>query len=61
MQSLETLDPYTVRYKHFDGQKLESCFYASDAYEARLMAIEFNAYIRNRPNCIDAVIREVRR
>jgi hypothetical protein len=61
MRCLSTLDPYTVRYKNFDGHKLETCFYARDAFEARLLAIEFNAYIRNRPQCIDAVIREVRR
>jgi len=60
MRPLSLLNPYTVRYKHFDGQKLEACFYASDAFEARLLAIEFNAYIRNRPHCIDAVIREMR-
>ena len=38
--------PYTVRHRNSNGEKLESCFYASDAYEARLLAMEFNAYIK---------------
>ena len=39
--------PYTVRHRTSDGDKLESCFYASDAFEARLLAMEFNAYIKS--------------
>ena len=48
---------YTVRHKTSDGEKLESCFYASDAFEARLLAMEFNAYIRQHPNCIDSILK----
>ena len=40
---------YTVRHKTSNGEKLESCFYATDAFEARLLAMEFNAYIRQHP------------
>ena len=32
-------------------------FYATDAFEARLLAMEFNAYIRQHPNCIDSILR----
>ena len=48
---------YTVRHKASNGEKLESCFYASDAFEARLLAMEFNAYIRQHPNCIDSILK----
>ena len=48
---------YTVRHKTSNGEKLESCFYAADAFEARLLAMEFNAYIRQHPNCIDSILR----
>ena len=30
---------------------------ATDAFEARLLAMEFNAYIRQHPNCIDSILR----
>ena len=49
--------PYTVRHKNSNGEKFESCFYASDAYEARLLAMEFNAYIKQHPNCIDSILQ----
>lgn len=49
--------PYTVRHKTSSGEKLESCFYASDAFEARMLAMEFNTYIRQHPNCIDCILR----
>ena len=48
---------YTVRHKTSNGEKLESCFYATDAFEARLLAMEFNTYIRQHPNCIDSILR----
>ena len=48
---------YTVWHKASNGEKLESCFYASDAFEARLLAMEFNAYIRQHPNCIDSILK----
>ena len=49
--------PYTVRHRNSNGEKLESCFYAIDAYEARLLAMEFNAYIKHHPNCIDSILQ----
>ena len=33
---------YTVRHKTSNGEKLESCFYATDAFEARLLAMELS-------------------
>ena len=55
--SIQGRNPYTVRHKTSDGEKLESCFYANDAFEARMLAMEFNAYIRAHPNCIDSILR----
>ena len=51
------LTPYTVRHRNANGEKLESCFYANDAFEARLLAMEFNAYIRQHPNSIDSILQ----
>ena len=44
--------PYTVLYRTADNSTLENCFYASDAFQARLLAIEFNNYIKDHPNRI---------
>ena len=49
------LKPYTVRYRSFDNGKQENCFYASDSFEARMLAMEFNKYIHDHPNCIDLI------
>ena len=55
LESMSSLKPYTVRYRSFDNVKIENCFYASDSYEARLLAMEFNKYIYDHPNCIDLI------
>ena len=49
------LKPYTVHYRDFQNTRLENCFYAFDAYEARTLAMEFNKYINEHPNSIDPV------
>ena len=49
------LKPYTVYYRNFENIRIENCFYASDAYEARLLAIQFNKYIHDHPNSIDLI------
>ncbi len=46
------LKPYTVHYKDLQNIVLENCFYASDAYEARKLAMQFNSYINQHPNSI---------
>ena len=48
MNKNNMLKPYTVHYRNFQNIRLENCFYASDAYEARTLAMEFNKYI----NCL---------
>ena len=49
------LKPYTVYYRDFQNIRLENCFYAFDAYEARTLAMEFNKYINEHPNSIDLI------
>ena len=49
------LKPYTVHYRNFENMRLENCFYAFDAFEARTLAMEFNRYIHDHPNCIDLI------
>ena len=47
---------YTVRYKKTDGTRQILCVYATDAWEARILAMEKNGYIRMRPNSIDNIL-----
>ncbi len=55
----KSLRPYTVHYRDCENHRFESCFYACDAYEARLMAMEFNRYIHDHPNSIDLIRLEI--
>ena len=55
MNKNNILKPYTVHYRDFQNIRLENCFYASDAYEARTLAMEFNKYINEHPNSIDLI------
>ena len=55
MNKKNILKPYTVHYSDFQNIRLENCFYASDAYEARKLAMEFNKYINEHPNSIDLI------
>ena len=55
MNKNNILKPYTVHYRDFQNIRLENCFYAFDAYEARTLAMEFNKYINEHPNSIDLI------
>ena len=55
MNKNNLLKPYTVHYRDFQNIRLENCFYAFDAYEARTLAMEFNKYINEHPNSIDLI------
>ena len=55
MNTQESLKPYTVHYRNFQNIRLENCFYAFDAFEARTLAMEFNKYIHEHPNSIDLI------
>ena len=46
---------YTVRYRDANSQQIESCYYAGDAFEARVLAMEAVPYIRNHPHAIDLI------
>ena len=55
MNKNSILKPYTVHYRDFQNIRLENCFYAFDAYEARTLAMEFNKFINEHPNSIDLI------
>jgi len=55
MNKNNMLKPYTVHYRDIQNIRLENCFYAFDAYEARTLAMEFNKYINKHPNSIDLI------
>ena len=55
MNKISDLKPYTVHYRDFQNIRLETCFYAFDAYEARTLAMELNDYINDHPNSIDLI------
>ena len=55
MNKKDYLKPYTVHYRDLQNFRLENCFYALDAYEARTLAMEFNKYIFEHPNSIDLI------
>ena len=46
---------YTVRYRDGSSRRLEACFYASDAFEARVLAMEAVPFIRDHPHAIDLI------
>tara|TARA_B100000073_G_scaffold259768_1_gene219576 strand:- start:249 stop:443 length:195 start_codon:yes stop_codon:yes gene_type:complete len=46
---------YTVRYRDASSRQIESCYYAGDAFEARVLAMEAVPYIRNHPHSIDLI------
>lgn len=46
---------YTVRYRDADSSPRERCYYASDAYEARVLAMESVRYIHDHPHAIDLI------
>lgn len=46
---------YTVRYRDANNACLEGCYYASDAYEARVLAMESVRYIHDHPHAIDLI------
>lgn len=46
---------YSVSYRDLANNRHELGFYAKDAFEARLMAFEFNKFVREHPNSIDRI------
>ena len=57
MSPLNSINRYLVRYRNLSGETHEGCVYASDAMEARDLAREFAAELRQRPNLISAILR----
>ena len=54
-ERMSPLKPYTVRYRACHNEMVENCFYATDSFEARMMAMEFNKYVQDHPHCIDMI------
>jgi len=46
---------YTVRYRDGSSRRIESCYYAGDAFEARVLAMEAVPYIKEHPHAIDLI------
>ena len=46
---------YTVRYRDANSNRIEGCYYAGDAFEARVLAMEMIKYIKDHPNAIDLI------
>ncbi|MGC6483448.1 MAG: hypothetical protein ACON4T_07790 [Synechococcus sp.] len=46
---------YVVRYRDADSSPREGCYYAKDAFEARVLAMEFIRYIHDHPHAIDLI------
>ena len=53
--TMPTQKRYTVRYRDADSTMLERCYYANDAYEARVLAMESVRYIHDHPHAIDLI------
>lgn len=46
---------YTVRHRETSSRRVESCYYAGDAFEARVMAMEAVPFIKAHPNSIEEI------
>ena len=46
---------YTVRYRESSWRKIENCYYAGDAFEARILAMEAVPYIKAHPHAIGLI------
>ena len=53
--TMPTQKRYTVRYRDSDSTTKESCYYARDAFEARVLAMEMVRYIHDHPHAIDLI------
>ena len=52
---ISSCNRYTVSYRDLANKKHELGFYAVDAFEARLLAMEFNEFVREHPRSIDRI------
>ena len=54
-RSMKSHKRYTVRHRMPTSRRVESCYYASDAFEARVLAMESVPFIKAHPNCIEEI------
>ena len=52
---ISSCNRYSVSYRDLANNRHELGFYANDAFEARLMAFEFNKFVREHPNSIERI------
>ena len=53
--SMKDQKRYTVRYRESNWNRIESCYYAGDAFEARVLAMEAVPFIKAHPNSIEEI------
>ena len=53
--SMSVQKRFTVRYRDASSDHQEECFYAGDAFEARVLAMEEIRYIHDHPHAIDLI------
>ena len=54
-RSMKTHKRYTVRHRETSSRRIESCYYAGDAFEARVLAMEVVPFIKAHPNSIEEI------
>ena len=52
---ISSCNRYSVSYRDLANKRHELGFYANDSFEARLMAFEFNKFVREHPNSIEKI------
>lgn len=55
MSSMSDQKLFTVRYRDASSDRHEQSFYAGDAFEARVLAMEEIRYIHDHPHAIDLI------
>ncbi len=48
--------PFVVRYKKNDGSRHTLQLHATNRKEARIVAMETNAYVRRYPTSVDSIL-----
>jgi len=54
-RSMKSHKRYTVRHRETSSRRIESCYYAGDALEARVLAMVVVPFIKAHPNSIEEI------
>ncbi len=52
---MTVLKRFSVRYRNAVSDYQEECFYAGDAFEARVLAMEHIRYLHDHPHAINLI------